>query len=284
MVYLFGQNPKLNSISPSVAHEANGLHTFEFPTVPPGSYYLYAMVSGEGKRCIGHQALEVADTDIDGATLTVTSGVEIKGRLRLEEKSDSNLGSLEVLLHSRSTIMPFGVNTQDSPKPDGSFLLKNAYDGDYEINVENLPENSFVKSARLDGVEVLTAGVSLDTKQAPGTLEIVISPNGANVDGAISKDGQPFPGATVAIVPAPPHRGEKRLFKSTTTDQNGHFTLRGLAPGDYKVFAWEKIEPGAYTSPEFLQPFENLGDSVHITEGSHNSVQVDLIPAKDSNQ
>jgi len=131
---------------------------------------------------------------------------------------------------------------------------------------------------------VLTAGVTIDTKQAPGSLDIVISPNGANVDGAISKDHQPFQGATVAIVPDHPHRGEKRLFKSTTTDQNGHFTLQGLAPGDYKVFAWEKIEPGAYTSPEFLQPFENLGESVHITEGSHNSVQVDLIPAKGSNQ
>jgi hypothetical protein len=48
------------------------------------------------------------------------------------------------------------------------------------------------------------------------------------------------------------------------------------------VFAWEKIDPGAYTSTEFLQPYENLGESVHVTEGSTNSVQVDLIPAKES--
>ena len=176
------------------------------------------------------------------------------------------------------------AGASDSVKPDGSFLLKNAYDGDYEINVGNLPENYFLKSARLDGVDVLTAGVTVDTKQAPGSLEIVVSPNGASVDGVISKDQQPFQGATVALVPDPPHRGERRLFKSTTTDQNGHFVLQGLSPGDYKVFAWEKIEPGAYTSSEFLQPYENLGESVHITEGSRNSVQVDLIPAKDADQ
>ncbi len=78
--------------------------------------------------------------------------------------------------------------------------------------------------------------------------------------------------------------GVRRLFKSTTTDQNGHFILQGLPPGDYKVFAWEKIEPGAYTSPELLQPYENLGESVHITEGSHNAVQVDLIPAQETSQ
>jgi len=96
----------------------------------------------------------------------------------------------------------------------------------------------------------------------------------------VSKEQQPFPGATVALVPDSPHRGERRLFGSASTDQNGHFLLQGLSPGDYKVFAWEKIEAGAYTSPEFLQPYENLGESVHITEGSRNSMQVDLIPAK----
>ena len=147
-----------------------------------------------------------------------------------------------------------------------------------------MPENYFVKSARLNGVDVLDAGISVDSKHAPGLLDIVVSANGACVDGVISKDQQPFPGATVTLVPDPPHRDEGRLFKAVTTDQNGHFTLEGISPGDYKVFAWEKIEPGAYTSSEFLQPFENRGESVHITEGSRQSVQVNLILAKDLNQ
>jgi hypothetical protein len=223
----------------------------------------------------------VTDADIDGVTLTVSPGVEIKGRVRLDGQSESNFGSLTVMLSPKSTSMPFYGGTDGHVEPDGSFLLKNASDGDYEINVFNLPENYFVKSARLDGIDILAAGVTVDTKQAPRSLEVLVSANGASVDGAISKDQQPFQGATVALVPDPPHRGERRLFKNTTTDQNGHFLLQGLSPGDYKVFAWEKIEPGAYTSSEFLQPYENLGESVHITEGSRQSVQVDLIPAKE---
>ena len=87
----------------------------------------------------------------------------------------------------------------------------------------------------------------------------------------------------MALVPDPPHRAIWRLFKSATTDMNGHFKFQGVSPGEYRVFAWETIEWGAYTSPEILQPFEKLGESVHITEGSHNSVQVDLITAKDTN-
>ena len=282
MVFLHEQGPNQNFGLQNSTRPANAQGAFEIANVIPGSYYLYAMLIEEGRQCFGRQSLEVGDADIDGVTLTVAPGVEIKGHLRVEGQSDSNTGSFAVSLVPKAIWMPFGGGRTDSAKPDGSFLIKNATEGDYEINVENLPENYFVKSARLDGVDVLTAGVTVDTKQAPGTLEIVVSPNGANVDGVISKDQQPFQGATVTLIPDPPHRAERRLFKSTTTDQNGHFLLQGLSPGDYKVFAWEKVEPGAYTSPEFLQPYENLGESVHITEGSRNSAQVDLIPAKDS--
>ena len=277
------QNAAPNGLPMTSGFAAVDQGAFELHNVLPGSYYLTATLRDGGSQCIGRQALEVADTDVDGVTLSVTPGVEIKGHVRMDGQSDSTLGALSVFLSSKSANL-FAGSSRDSVKADGSFLLKNAYDGDYEINVMNLPDNYFVKSARLDGIDVLSAGLTVDTKQSPGTLEIVVSPNGASVDGAITKDQQPFQGATVAIVPDPPHRGERRLFKSTTTDQNGHFTLQGLAPGDYKVFAWEKIEAGAYTSPEFLQPYENQGESVHLTEGSRNTAQVDLIPAGDSNQ
>ena len=256
---------------------------FELHNLTPGSYNLYAVLQRAPNKCVGHQPLEVGDNDIDGVTLTATRGVEIKGRLRVEGQLESNPASLVVGLTPKRTDEPSGGATSGVVKPDGSFLLKDAYDGDSEINVETLPENYFVKSARMDGVDVLEAGITVDAKHTPELLEIVVSANGATVDGLISKDRHPFQGGTVALVPDPPHRGEKRLYKSTITNQNGHFTLQGIPPGAYKVFAWETIEPGTYTSPEFLQPYENLGESVHITEGSRNSVKVDLIPAKDTN-
>ena len=284
MVFLREQNPALNASGQYTIRPANAQGVFEFPSVTPGAYYLYAMLNEEGRQCFGRQTLEVGDADVDSVTVAVTPGVEIKGRVQVDGQSESNVGSLFVSLSPKTPFMPFGSARSDPTKADGSFSLKNASDGDYELNVGNLPDYCFVKSARLDGVDVLAAGVTVDTKQAPGSLDIVISANGAYVDGVVSKDEQTVQGATVAIVPDPPHRGDRRLYKSTTTDQNGHFTLQGLAPGDYKVFAWEKVEPGAYTSSDFLQPYENLGEAVHITEGSRNTVQLDLIPAKDANQ
>jgi membrane protease YdiL (CAAX protease family) len=106
----------------------------------------------------------------------------------------------------------------------------------------------------------------------------------AYVDGVVWKDEQPFQGATVTLVPDPPYRWVRLLFHFTTTDQHGHFVVPGVLPGDYKVFAWQRIKRDAFASSKFLQPYENLGTSVHIAEGSYNSLQIDLIPDKDSKQ
>jgi protocatechuate 3,4-dioxygenase beta subunit len=50
-------------------------------------------------------------------------------------------------------------------------------------------------------------------------------------------------------VPEPSRRTQYTLFKEQTTDQYGHFELRGIAPGDYKLFSWEEAESGAWEIP-----------------------------------
>ena len=112
MVFLHEQNSNQNFGWQNSIRAANAQGAFEFSNVLPGSYYLYAMLNEEGKQCFGRQALEVSDADIDGVTLTVTPGVEIKGHVRVEGQSDSNLGSLAVCLSPKSTTMPFGGRRQ----------------------------------------------------------------------------------------------------------------------------------------------------------------------------
>ncbi len=63
--------------------------------------------------------------------------------------------------------------------------------------------------------------------------------------------------------------------------QNGQFSVRGIAPGDYKLFAWEAIEEGAYQDPEFLRPYEERGKPIHVDEGSRLNSQLQLILANE---
>ncbi len=268
----------------SIARDVNGQRVFEIPGVPPGSYTLSAIVMRDGGRCTGHQSVEVTDNDIDGLLVNVSEGVDIRGQVRIEGQMSPSVSAIQIALEPRTNNGMFQNGVNDSAKPDGTFLLKGVHDGDYEVSVGNIPDTYYLKSARLDGVDALTAGVTIDTNKTPELLDILVSPNGAEVDGLVSKDQQPFQSSTVTLVPNPPYRGQRRLFRSISSDQDGRFTFQGLPPGDYKVFAWEKIERGAYLSSDFLQPYEDLGTAVHVTEGSHNSVQVDVIPSKDASQ
>ena len=121
----------------------------------------------------------------------------------------------------------------------------------------------------------------MSRKQLPGSLELLVSPNGGRFDGLVLKDDRPFSGATVTLVPESDRGKEERLYKSTTTDQNAQFSVRGITPGDYKLFAWEAIEEGAYQDPEFLHTYEEGGKPVHVDEGSRLNSQLQLILANE---
>ena len=73
-------------------------------------------------------------------------------------------------------------------------------------------------------------------------------------------------------------RERRNLYKFATSDQNGHFTIATIAPGDYKLFAWEDIEPGEYNDPDFLRKYETLATPAQISESSTSIVEVKALP------
>jgi hypothetical protein len=81
----------------------------------------------------------------------------------------------------------------------------------------------------------------------------------------------------VVLVPAAARRMNPGVYKTAVTDNNGHFTIRGVAPGAYTAFAWESVFPGAYQNTEFLEKFQSRGRAVNVQGGSRNEIQLDLI-------
>ena len=79
------------------------------------------------------------------------------------------------------------------------------------------------------------------------------------------------------LVPA--SRNRLDLYRTATSDQNGHFTFANVPPGDYKILAWEDVPRGAYTDPAFLKNYEDRGRAITIDKGENESVQIAVIPA-----
>lgn len=119
------------------------------------------------------------------------------------------------------------------------------------------------------------------TEGAPEDLTIKISPYGGAIEGSVqnAKD-EPAAGVLVTLIPDASHPSVLWLFKTADTDQNGHFTIHGVRPGEYRIYAWEMVESGAYQDPDFLKPYESAGETVSIKERSHETVQVKLMPAQ----
>ena len=63
------------------------------------------------------------------------------------------------------------------------------------------------------------------------------------------------------------------------TDQVGAFSLAGVPPGEYKAYAWEDIESGAWMDPDVLKLVDGKGESVTLREGDQKSLPLKLILA-----
>ena len=149
----------------------------------------------------------------------------------------------------------------------------------YSLVFDGLPDGCYVKSILWTGVQLAMPDLDL-TATSPTPVEIVLSPNAGQAAGAVQdeKTQQPAPGAIVVLVPQEKERRDRESFyKSTTADQSGQFTLKNLVPGEYKAFAWEEMESGAYMDPDFLQPFDSKGVPVTISERGRPSLQLTLL-------
>ncbi|MFQ5926248.1 MAG: carboxypeptidase regulatory-like domain-containing protein [Terriglobia bacterium] len=273
---------------------------FEIRGVRPGSYTLLALWFYDNKRYSARVPLEVGTRDIEGINLVISRGVELAGRLRVEgfvqpltsapragatqslaqgkTEGQLELTEVRVSLQPRDPTPMGGASA--SVKVDGTFVLQNVAQDDYRIRVWGAPRDFYLKAARLGGDDVLEEGLSVSGGQPPDSLELLLSPGAGRIDGQVwNEDQQPFSGALVVLVPEPRRRDQAHLYKSGTTDQNGRFTLRGIRPGDYKLFAWEEVEPGAYQDAHFLRSYEERGKPVRVDEAGRLSVQLELISA-----
>jgi hypothetical protein len=266
----------------------NGRGTFEFENIFPGKYTLSA-TTGTGivqpfsqqdpSRATGARVVTVHDADID-VFLELSLPPLIRGRIRVEGElpSTARLGGLRVnSVPGDRSVAVTAANTIVGD--DGSFALAGSTEGTLRITVPNLTTGLYLKEALLDGADALN---TFSRFSASGQLELIVSSRGGLLDGVVTDDQKrPLPGIQTVLIPDNlRHRPE--LFKRVLSDANGRFNFSGIAPGDYKIFAWEDLEDYAYFDPAVLQRFETRGKPVRIAESSRQTMDLTVIPSGDT--
>jgi hypothetical protein len=144
------------------------------------------------------------------------------------------------------------------------------------VSLTGLPSEAYVADARIGAASVLAGGVRVSS--GAGLLEFHISGSGSRIDGTVQvREGAVFTGAQVVLVPDDPALSSR--FAETTPDQYGRFSMQGVAPGRYRIFAWEDAPSGAYRDPEFVRQYRDFGEALTIEQGGSVTLQPRLIPA-----
>lgn len=251
---------------------------FALKDVTPGTYLLTALSIDEGNRQTTSQTVNVAGGDVEGLNLIIAPGVDLPGRVVVVQgQVNVPVSQLRVVLQPKVPEL-FGVHAA-AVKPDGTFVLGGVGEGSYQVAVFGGSPDTFVKSANFGGDDVLEKGLDV-SRSAPSSLEIVVNFAGARIDGLVlNSDSLPVAAVRVVLVPDSAHRGQRRLFKSATTDEFGRYALRGIAPGRYELFAWEEVDENAWEDPDFLGSWEGQGTPVRVEDGSGKMIELKLIPA-----
>jgi hypothetical protein len=263
---------------------------FDFPKVVPGGYVSYLFINGLTVRA----PVEVRAGDVDGIFLTIGEGVSIPVSVSFDGEPPPkmpNPSNLRPTLWRNPTI----INAPSMPATMGGTLaLQNIAPGDYHVYMPPLLaplsgaypviqpplwQNAYVKSMRLGNVDVLKDGLRF-SGQPEGTLEVVVGGNPGTLEGRVLNDRlEPAVSVTVTLFAAEAGSRIYRtdMYKATATDTAGRFRVEGLPPGEYKVFAWEGIENGAWMDTNFLRAYENWGQPARVEEGKSTSVNVPVV-------
>ena len=279
------QKPLVQLISRGVIQTINGGDVkpdgrFEIRGVAPGSYYVTVFGVAEGQTLSAREPVSVVAADVEGLKLVPVRPFSVSGRVRFEDFYPKNVTHCSVYLRPATdpeddnvALLGAGASTQLDAM--GNFQWSGVLPGNYTVQfTADGDRNVFVKAV-LIGQNSFTTGFELT---GPASLELVLSGSAGSLEGVVLDGEKPAASISVVAVPEEKFRKLDDRFRTTTTDQYGRFTMKGLVPGTYSVFAWQDLDDDLYQDPAFLKSQDGNGTSVKVGEGSRERVELKLSP------
>jgi hypothetical protein len=222
--------------------------------------------------------VDIGRQNIEALRVELGPGASLEGALKIDgaDAAEIDLTKIRIGVRGRANIQVMG-NT-DQADAEGGFSLDGLMPGLYDVLVYGAPENSFVKAVALNERDVLEPGIELSSSGPNGNLAVVVSTKGGRIAGVVTNEKkEPVPGAQVVLLSDIEGPRGRLLTKTATADQYGAFTVQGIAPGGYELYAWDDIDPGAWEDPSFIEIFKNEAKAVKVEEGSQLQLEVPVI-------
>lgn len=269
--------------------------------LPKGQYLVeattFAMSAGRGSV-----NMTVAGSTV-GPTMTIVPGVPISVNVTEQFNSTDWHGDSSFSEGGRSFVFHKGPRTylniflepaDDFSQQGGAALRRPLSPSDNTLVIENVAPGQYwlrIQTAR-GYVASATAG-NVDLMQAPltvaagsgGQIEITMRDDSARLEGSVmglrNSVGAAPPrhmgvdeAAYVYCVPLPGGSGQ---FQQIGVSGSGKFTSQEMAPGTYRVLAFERPQPMLpYRDAEAMRAYESQGQVVNLISGQIQHLEVAL--------
>ncbi len=269
--------------------------------LPDGIYTIEASSSGPN-RVIGLETLIVKGapsdgrTTIDGPRMALVPNASIPVYVREEftsaARDDGNAALrkphdyLSLALESADDFgMDGDVPLRNPTGPgDGSLAIEGAPPGLYWVRVQS--SRGYPASIRSGNLDLLHQPLVVGVGGGASPIEITMRDDAAEISGTVEGITPPTPGsarvpgsgqarAHVYCIPVADSSGR---FTEIWVRPDGSFVSQGLAPGTYRVLAFDQVQAEIeYRNPEAMRAYDSKGQVVRVAGGQKERVQLQLI-------
>jgi len=254
--------------------------TFRLEDVPAGSYIVRAM-SQAGLQPMRAEARISVTNNVEDLRLALAPSVTIPVVVRMESRGSSSSGNSPWSPDRPPVavrLIPTDVNAAEQfstfePRSGGhsAMVLQNVDPGTYTPVLMPQPP-WYVQSATYAQTNMLYDDINV----ASGSgypMEIVLRDDSANLNVTVkATDGKPV-NATVVVQPQPAGKTAPRVMRSGGSE----FSAYGLPPGEYLVFAFDRIDDLEYANPDAFSPYASQSAHVTLTANQKAQISLDLI-------
>jgi hypothetical protein len=268
--------------------------------VPSGSYFIEGRRRGES-QLYGRVDFTVAGAPVAGLSLTMVPLHTVPVTVRKVFTATSNSGSVVNESLSSDNSGSAGLNISLTPadewfgqpgggglrRPDGatdgsSFEIENVTPGRYWV--ETTPFEGYVSSITSGGVDLAREPLSIGAGGSSAPIEVTLRDDTGTITVQLSTGSIGQQSGTTALgeqqqiyVYAIPLFASSGQIRQAGMRGSTQTTLGGLAPGSYRVIAFDAPQEIDFHTPEGLAKYTGQGETVTVDAGGSANVQLDLI-------
>jgi len=251
--------------------------TFHIDALPAGSYVLKAAEQSGRQRLVAEAPLSVSSS-VSSLRLALAPALSIPVLVRIDPRANAaspqrNLPRLTIRL---SALGP--------PAADSYSTLSRGNAGNYSMELQSvepgkyqavlLPQGPwYVYSATYGETNLLSEDMTVTAGRAT-PIEVVLRDDSATLTGTVKGADGRESRATVVALPQPANRA---AVKTSMTMPGSGVNLEGLAPGDYLIFAFDRVDGLEYANAEALEPYASQAVPVTLVGGQKTQVALTMI-------